>query len=185
MVKVEVLDVFPVEGCSSQGVLLLDRAVPRVLLMLIGEKEGRAMALNSRGVRLPRPETHELIPQIVEAAGADIEHVRVEALRSSTFFGIIAVRWPDGTREVDARPSDAINIALCAGRPIYVNDSLMDRCGIEIPFASDTVFRAPGIEQIQKQFLELVSKSRPSIGEQTQEEIGRTVLEHVKTQMAS
>ena len=185
MVKVEVLDVFPAKGSSSQFALLLDRAGPRVLFMLIGETEGHAMALNSRGVQLPRPMTYQLIPQMVQAAGGEIEHVRVEALRGITFFAIIAVRGPDGTKEVDARPSDAINIALCAGLPIYVNDSVMERCAVDIPFPSDTAFRAHGIEQIHEKFRDRASKSRSEIDERVEGELTRVVLEHVKTMTAN
>ena len=181
MVKVELPDVFPAKQQSSQFVLLLDRAVPRVLFMLIGEAEGHAIALNSRGVQLPRPMTYQVIPQMIQAAGGEIESVRVEALRGTTFFAIIAIKGPEGIKEVDARPSDAINIALCARLPIYVNDSVMDRCAGEIPFPSDTVFRAHGIEQIREQFRERASKPPPKVAKDVIGELGRAVLEHVST----
>jgi bifunctional DNase/RNase len=165
MVKVEVLDVFRSEGRSTQLVLLLDRTVPRVLLILVGEFEAKAMALNSRGVQLPRPMTYQLMPQLLEAVGGEIDHVRVEAMRATTFFAVIVVRGPEGTREVDARPSDAV----------------MDRCGVEIPFASDTVFNSHGIETSNRQFLEGAPSSERRIDEKAVEELREAVLDHVKS----
>jgi uncharacterized protein len=76
---------------------------------------------------MPRPMTSDLLAKVLEAAGASVERVAVNSLREETFYATIVLTTGSGTKEVDARPSDALNLALRVDAPIYVADDVMEK----------------------------------------------------------
>jgi RNA polymerase sigma factor (sigma-70 family) len=111
-------------------VLLKETDGERLLPIWVGPPEGDALALQLGGGSMPRPLTADLMARLVEASGARIERVVVHSLRERTFFATVSVRTRDGTTEVDARPSDALNLAVRIGATIFVERELMDESGI-------------------------------------------------------
>jgi len=106
---------------------------PRVLTIVIGVAEADALAVCLQGVALPRPLSHDLMLHLVETAGARVERVTITRWERDTtmFFATVAVRRGRARPvSVDARPSDAVNLALRAGVPIYVAREVMDGVGI-------------------------------------------------------
>jgi RNA polymerase sigma factor (sigma-70 family) len=97
----------------------------RRLPIWIGRAEGDSLAMGLRGEPLPRPLTPDLMVRLIGAAGARIERVVVSRLEEKTFYALIALRVGDEVEEVDARPSDAFNLALRADAPIFVDDEVM------------------------------------------------------------
>src|SRR5262249_34246399 len=83
-----------------------------------------ALALTLESVETPRPFTYKLAADLVLAAGSHIAEVRITRLQLSVFYASMLVQGPSGLREVDSRPSDAINLALVTGAPIRVDDVL-------------------------------------------------------------
>ena len=79
-----------------------------------------------------RPVTYTFIANLLEASGADLEDVSVSALKGDTYYATVTLRIGDTVREIDARPSDAINLALQMGRPIYVAESVMEKAAVDI-----------------------------------------------------
>jgi RNA polymerase sigma factor (sigma-70 family) len=139
MVEVEIEDVItrvlpPEEGETVPRlaferlriVLLREKGGERVLPIWIGSDEGDALALQIAGEALPRPLTADLTARIVEATGARVERVAVASLREKTFYAVVSVSAPGGSREIDARPSDAINLAARVGAPIFVDRGVFD-----------------------------------------------------------
>jgi len=106
--------------------ILRERGGERRLPMWIGAAEATALALLLESVETPRPLTFRLAVGLVEAAGARIEEVRITRLLEGVFYACATVRGPGGPREVDARPSDAVTLALTAGAPIRVDSALFD-----------------------------------------------------------
>jgi len=104
--------------------LLTERGGDRRLPIWIGPAEATALALTLESVETPRPFAYKLAAGLVEAAGAQISEVRITQLLESVFYAIVVVRGPAGPREVDARPSDAVNLAAVTGIPIRVNAGL-------------------------------------------------------------
>jgi bifunctional DNase/RNase len=104
--------------------VLRDRNGDRGIPIWIGPAEAGSLALVMESVETPRPFTARLAASLVAAAGATIAEVRVTQLIGQVFFATVVVRGPSGTAEVDARPSDAVNLALAAGVPIRVDDQL-------------------------------------------------------------
>ena len=98
------------------------RAVP----LSIGVPEAVAIQLALRGVRPPRPPTHQLIIEVVTALGTRLDHVEITALRDNIFHADLVFA---DDRRVSARPSDAVALALHAGRPIQAADELLDLVG--------------------------------------------------------
>ena len=104
--------------------VLTERAGGRRLPIWIGPVEATALALTLESVETPRPFPYKLAAGLVEAAGSQITEVRITQLLSSVFYAIVVVQGPAGPREVDARPSDAVNLAVVTGVPIRVNAEL-------------------------------------------------------------
>ena len=110
--------------------LLREKDGDRVLPIWIGAHEGDSLAVQLTGKAMPRPLTADLMARLLEATGATIDRVTVSSLREKTFYAVIALSSGGETREVDARPSDAINLAVRVGAPILVDDSIMESSGI-------------------------------------------------------
>ncbi len=106
--------------------ILHERGGERWLPMWIGPAEATALALALESVETPRPFTYKLAVSLVEAAGARIEEVRITRLLDKVFYACAIVRGPGGPREVDSRPSDAVNLALATGVPIRVDSEFFD-----------------------------------------------------------
>ena len=104
--------------------ILAERDGDRTLPIWIGSAEATVLALTLESVETPRPFTYKLAAGLVEAAGSQITEVRITRLIDGVFYASVAVQGPDGSRDVDARPSDAVNLALVTGAPIRLNSSL-------------------------------------------------------------
>lgn len=82
------------------------------------------LALVLESVETPRPFHYKLAAGLVEAAGSQITEVKITRLLDSVFYACVVVQGPGGPREVDARPSDAVNLAVASGAPIRLNSEL-------------------------------------------------------------
>lgn len=98
----------------------------RRLPIWIGPAEAAALAMTLESTETPRPLTYKLAASLVAAAGGAIAEVRITRLQASMFYATVVVNGPSGTHEVDARPSDAVTLALTAGAPIRVDSDLFD-----------------------------------------------------------
>jgi RNA polymerase sigma factor (sigma-70 family) len=105
--------------------ILAERGGDRRLPIWVGPAEAIAMAVALEAVETPRPFTHKLAADLVEAAGSRLAEVRITRLLDGVYYATVLVDGPSGQREVDARPSDAVNLALAAGLPIRVDSALL------------------------------------------------------------
>lgn len=140
-------------------VLLQEKEGERVLPIWVGPPEGDALALQLGGESMPRPMTADLMARLVEAAGASVERVAVNSLRDRTFYATVTLRTAAGTSELDARPSDALNLALRVEAPIFVEREVMEQ-GI-VPDADE---RLTGLTELERKWLETEGES-PEPGE--------------------
>jgi bifunctional DNase/RNase len=116
---------------SSQHVVILKEVGgDRYLPIWIGPWEANAIAMRLQGVSPERPLTHDLFVSVLAEVGASVRAVHIVDLAAETFHARILLEVPDGTREVDARPSDAIALAVRVGAPVYAAASVMDRAGV-------------------------------------------------------
>ena len=107
-------------------VILAERVGERRLPIWIGPAEATALALTLESAEMPRPFTYKLAAGLVAAAGASVAEVRITRLDPPVFYGSVLVRTAAGIEEVDARPSDAVNLALVTGAPIKIDSRLFD-----------------------------------------------------------
>ena len=108
-------------------VILRDIGSQLFLPIWIGVFEANAIALRIEGVEPPRPMTHDLLRLVLEQLGATVEKIVISDLRESTFFALIYLRRGGELISVDARPSDAIALALRTEAPIFVLRSVLEK----------------------------------------------------------
>ena len=94
----------------------------RRLLIGVGDAEATALAFSLQGHEFPRPMTYQLMASLVAAAGSTVRSVRVTSRRDGIFYAQVMLR---GGAAVDARPSDALNLAAITGAAVYVADELL------------------------------------------------------------
>jgi bifunctional DNase/RNase len=104
----------------------------RFLPIWIGQAEASAILLKLQGNDSPRPMTHDLLLTTLRELGSTVERVAVTELRDSTFFARITVGRDGASLEIDARPSDAIALAVRCDAPIFVADDVMATSSIEM-----------------------------------------------------
>ncbi len=102
-----------------------DTKKSRVLPIWIGPAEATSIGIALEGSEHPRPMTHDLVVGLLEAAGAPIDRVEITRVEGTTFFASIVLIKDGETLYVDARPSDAIALAVRVQAPIYVEDDVM------------------------------------------------------------
>lgn len=107
-------------------VILRDREGSRVLPIWVGVAEANAIALQIENVATPRPMTHDLLRNVIHDLRASITKVVVSDLKDNTFYALIYLHVGADTMAVDARPSDAIALALRAKAPIFVEASVLE-----------------------------------------------------------
>jgi bifunctional DNase/RNase len=130
MVEV-VIDSIRVSLMSQQRIVILrEMNAERYLPIWIGIYEAEAITISLQEVEVARPLTHDLLKNVFNALNAKIVRVEVSALRDDTFFGNIVVEIDGAPLSIDARPSDALNLAVRAHVPILVDRSVMDTAGI-------------------------------------------------------
>lgn len=111
---------------GAYAILLKESNGSRRLPIIIGAFEAQAIALEIEGIKPPRPLTHDLLKQVVDNLGANIIEVVIDELRENTFYAKIILEISALTNEIDARPSDAIALAVRAQAPIFVSESVME-----------------------------------------------------------
>nr|WP_205707817.1 bifunctional nuclease family protein [Kineococcus vitellinus] len=111
-------------------VLLRERDGDRYLPIWIGAPEASAIAFAQQGVVPPRPLTHDLLKDVIEAVGRRLEEVRIVEMRDNVYFAELAF---DGGLVVSSRTSDAIALALRVGCPIVSAEEVLDSGGVPVP----------------------------------------------------
>lgn len=122
---------------NSPIVVLKDEAEKFFLPIWVGIFEANAIALQLEKVSTPRPMTHDLLRNFISELDARVARVVINDLRDSTFFAQIRVITSDRTLEIDARPSDAIALALRVEAPIFVEQAVLDQAQTISPDSTD------------------------------------------------
>jgi len=107
-------------------VILKDKEGDRVLPIWVGVFEANAIALQIENISTPRPMTHDLLRNILSEIEADVKRIVVCELKENTFYAMIYLDCEGQTMAVDARPSDAIALALRTKAPIFVEDAVVE-----------------------------------------------------------
>jgi len=125
-----------VEQPTNQPLVLL-REVDgsRYLPIWIGAGEATAIAFAQQGVTPPRPLTHDLMRDLLDALGRQLAEVRITEVKEGVYYAVLV--FDQGT-EVSARPSDSIALALRTGSRILCEEAVLDTAGLEVPEEEET-----------------------------------------------
>ncbi len=113
-------------------VILKQKDGDRYLPIWIGPAEADAIAVRLQEVAVPRPLTHDLLHNVLGELGARIEQVVVSGLDHDTFFAKIIVGVNGKTLSIDSRPSDALALAVRAKVPIYADEAVLEKAGVQL-----------------------------------------------------
>lgn len=120
-----------IDMVSNQPVIILkDAGTSRFLPIWIGQFEATSILLELQGVKPARPLTHDLLTSIIGDLRAEIDHIVINDLRDGTFYARIHLRTNGTELEVDARPSDAIALAVRAHVPIYAEELVLEKAAV-------------------------------------------------------
>ena len=120
------------KGCTLDPItnmpiiLLGEREGRRVLPIWIGHFEAISIEQHVENAKPPRPMTYDLLKSVIDDLGGEVERVVVCGLKENTFYAAIYIRSLRGVVSIDARPSDAINLALRPGSKIFVEESVIE-----------------------------------------------------------
>jgi RNA polymerase sigma factor (sigma-70 family) len=153
-VPVEIVDVRQGASVTSPDVVgphivvLKATESDRVMVFFVSAVEGTPLAMSLEEVEMPRPMTHQLATRLVAGCGGEIVGVSITRLVDTVYYATVSVATPQGTTEVDARPSDALNLAALTGAPITVESSLLSATSEDSPAPWTDL---PGPEHIARQ----------------------------------
>ena len=163
---------------GAYALILKETEGERRLPIIIGQFEAQAIALELEGIKPPRPLTHDLVKNVLDSLGNVLSDVLISELRDGTFYARLNVEGNSLNHEIDARPSDAIAIAIRFGAPIYVAETVMEEAAAtpETPDETDSEVeskaerpkknreRSPAytkeakMEQLQKELTDAISR---------------------------
>jgi len=117
---------------QNRVVFLKERHGDRHLPIWIGDFEAQAIAIELQGVESPRPLPYDVMKALLLELGGQVERILIVDLAQDVYFARIVLTVGDRQVEIDSRPSDAIALAVRAGAPILVEESVMDRAGVSL-----------------------------------------------------
>jgi bifunctional DNase/RNase len=130
VIPVEIYTVASDAAMQSYAVILQEKSKDRFLPIVIGVCEANAIASHLNGVKTPRPMTHDLLRNILDELHIEAKRVVVDDFDESTYLAKVILVKDGSLYEIDARPSDAIALAVRASIPIYVAQKVMERNAI-------------------------------------------------------
>lgn len=130
LVRMEVRGLMIDPSSNNPIVILRDPESESFLPIWIGLFEASAIQLGLEGTESPRPRTHDLLASVVDHLDGRIVRVVVEDLREQTFYARVEIEREGGQVDVDARPSDAIALALRTGAPVFVAAEVLEKAQV-------------------------------------------------------
>ncbi|HHV58455.1 MAG TPA: bifunctional nuclease family protein [Firmicutes bacterium] len=124
-IEVEVQAV-AVDQSGNHMVMLGDKEKRKLLPIVIGPVEARAIWMNLQGITPERPLTHNLLKHLLDLVGAKVQKVVITDIKDGTFYALLHVEYGGEVHKVDARPSDAIALALAFDAPVYIDLRLIE-----------------------------------------------------------
>ncbi|MHB1006628.1 MAG: bifunctional nuclease family protein [Chloroflexota bacterium] len=172
-----VVDSIRVSLVNYQRVVILkEKSADRYLPIWIGSNEADAIAIRLQNITVARPLTHDLLKATVDQLGGVVTQVLVNDLADDVFYARIKMLIDNREVEVDARPSDAIALAVRANAPIFVAESVLDRAGVlaEVENAVDEPSgAAEGLSQPKEDEIKKLSAFREFINTLDLDNLGK------------
>ncbi|MHC4113779.1 MAG: bifunctional nuclease family protein [Planctomycetota bacterium] len=115
------------ETSDQQIIVIKERHGKRSFPIVIGVVEIFAIDRRLKGIKPPRPMTHDLLERVIKGLNAKIEKIVINDLRNHTFYARIMLNTDNGVVEIDSRPSDAIALGVVSNTPIFVADHVFEK----------------------------------------------------------
>jgi len=125
-IRVQLVHIMITETADQQVIVLKEAEGERAFPIVIGFFEAAAIDRRIKGHRFPRPLTHDLLGGIIQSLGGRLAKVVISDLKDHTFYANLVIERNGSEIHVDARPSDAIALAVAEDTPIYVEDHVLD-----------------------------------------------------------
>ena len=152
---------FSQEQAGAYALLLGEMNGDRQLAVIIGASEAQAILLEMRGLKSPRPLSHQLFASVIEALNVRLLRVLIYKVEKGLFYSYLFLQQDNSILRVDARTSDAIAIAMCLQSPIFIYEDLLEREKLNLENkkmqSDDTLAKEqPPIESIKRALEEAV-----------------------------
>lgn len=174
MVQLEVFDVVSRRHETKDGnevtqtvILLREQDGSRFLPVWVGEPEATSIALALEGFQSPRPMTYHFTAALLEAAKATVQSVTISKLVKDTFYATVSIQRGSTVEHIDARPSDAINLALRTDAPLFAEEQVLKKAGQRVRVTTD---ERSGSAALVERFQEQVEGAHTAVSE---EEVAR------------
>ena len=156
-----VVSLFPL---PQYVVVLEDVEKTRLVPIWIGVNEGNAIALEMQGEKFPRPLTHDLLVNLIKEMGGKTEKIVVNDLKENSYYALITIQHNGKTVEIDARPSDALALAVRVQCPIYIDEKVLNKCPqIDRPITQEEIekFKTDLKKMSPEEFFKTLEESPP------------------------
>jgi uncharacterized protein len=137
----------------SPIILLKDAADRRALPIYISQEQAKAIINALEKQTPPRPFTHDLIVNMLDSCDIKVDRIAINSLQDNTFYALIIINHNGVMKEIDARPSDAIAVAIRTKAPIWVIEEVIADASIPVDRDAD--------EQERLAFRDFISNLRP------------------------
>lgn len=155
MIEMKVMGIALDTRTGSPIVVLHDMYNRKALPIWIGSAEASAIIRRIENIEVSRPMTHDLIASIVEKTGGTIDRVEINDVEKETYYAIIYIKDKEGNEvEIDARPSDAIAVAIRVDAPIFVTANVLANGSVSCDAAKD--------EEEAQEFRSFIQSIKPS-----------------------
>ena len=134
MLELEIESIRVRQETQQRAVVLKVKDSDLYLPIFIGQFEVEAIRFKLMGVEVQRPMTHDLLGSVIGDLGGSIHSIVVSELKNDTFFAKIVIDSNGSLIEIDARPSDALALAVRSEAPIYAEDEVVEKAGVSLDF---------------------------------------------------
>lgn len=131
MIEVEIDSIRASLMNQHRIVILKDLHTERFLPIFIGQVEADAITTELQSAQRQRPLTHDLLKSVITEMGGRLAYILINDIRQETFYARLVIEIQGKKMDVDARPSDAIALAVRTKAPLFVSEAVMDKCAVE------------------------------------------------------
>ncbi len=131
MIEVEIDSIRASLMNQHRIVILKDLHSERFLPIFIGQVEAEAITTELQSAQRSRPLTHDLLKSVIQEMGGRLAYILINDIRQETFYARLVIEVQGKKMDVDARPSDAIALAVRTKAPLFVTEAVMDKCAVE------------------------------------------------------
>ena len=125
-VRMELSRILIREITDAQFIELCEVGGERTFPIVVGKPEAYAIDRRLKGISPPRPQTHELLADVIQNLGGTLQKILIDDLTDGTFYAKLYVQQGESEHVIDSRPSDAIALGVAMQVPIYVDEGVLD-----------------------------------------------------------